>query len=168
MSKGMEKVEIYRFQLEEIIDALRMTANIHGSRNPSKEGQTCHDRTVVKAEKFAKNALEGNIDREVSHFPLKNKPMKKLLVITPGSRRRSDSVFYLLDPETGEALASHFCSHALFAKSDLYEGRPKRIEAYTERFGEIEVKFIDETNIKEEELIAKNKEFYKEKTDETI
>lgn len=69
MSKGMEKVEIYRFQLEEIADALRMTANIHDSRNRRKSGQTCHDRTVVKAEKFAKNALEGNIDIEVSHFP---------------------------------------------------------------------------------------------------
>ena len=65
--KGMEKVEIYRFQLESIKDALRMTANIHKSRTP-KPDQTCFDRTVVQAERYAANALDGKIDERVPYI----------------------------------------------------------------------------------------------------
>ena len=54
----MKEITIYEFQLDEIIEALRMTANLHGSS--SKE--TAFDRVVMKATAFAKNAKEGNKD----------------------------------------------------------------------------------------------------------
>lgn len=56
----MEKVEIYRFQLEMIKDALRVTANTYNCRRKI----TCHDRLVTISEKYAENALEGNIDKK--------------------------------------------------------------------------------------------------------
>lgn len=65
----MEEITIYKYQLEAIYDALRITANIHESRNPRKEGgQTCHDRQVKQSEQFAKNALEGNYKKEVPYM----------------------------------------------------------------------------------------------------
>lgn len=64
----MEEVIIYKYQLEAIKEALRITANIHNSRNTLK---TCHDRMVVEAEKYANNALEGKID-EVDRYGIKN------------------------------------------------------------------------------------------------
>lgn len=63
----MEKVEIYKFQLEKIEDALRITANIHDSRKTMKRGRTCHDRLVKQAEQYAKNALKGRIDIRVPY-----------------------------------------------------------------------------------------------------
>lgn len=85
---------------------------------------------------------------------------KTLLVIAPGRDVKHDAVFNLLVAETGEHLASHLCSHYGFAKSDLYEGRPERIEEFTKRFGEIEVKYIDETDISPEQLLERNKKWY--------
>ena len=87
---------------------------------------------------------------------------KTLLVIAPGRDVRQDAVFNLLVADTGEHLASHLCSHYGFAKSDLYEGRPERIEEFTKRFGEIDVKYIDETDISEEQLLERNKKWYAE------
>lgn len=86
---------------------------------------------------------------------------KTLLVITPGRDVQRDCLFNLLVAETGEHLASHFCSCAGFAKSDLYSGQQERIDEWEKRFGEVEVKYIDETNISEDELIKLNKEWYK-------
>ena len=63
----MEEITIYKFQLESIKDALRVTANIHDSRDKSKEGRTCHDRMVSEAEQYAKNALEGKKDTPVKY-----------------------------------------------------------------------------------------------------
>jgi hypothetical protein len=60
----MEEVTIYKFQLEAIKEALRVTANIHNSR---KTLETCHDRMVVQAEKYAENALKGEKDKEVRY-----------------------------------------------------------------------------------------------------
>ena len=60
----MKEIKIYEFQLKEIIEALRITSNIH---NCSK-GKTCHDRMVNKAMKMAKNALDGKIDTHVPHI----------------------------------------------------------------------------------------------------
>lgn len=59
----MEEITIYRFQLEEIEDALRMTADALKSR----EGKTCMDRTIRDAEQYAINALNGNKDLRVQH-----------------------------------------------------------------------------------------------------
>jgi hypothetical protein len=87
---------------------------------------------------------------------------KTLLVITPGRDVQTDSVFHILVAQTGEHLASHLCSHSGFAYGDLYARRPERIKDWTERFGEIEVKYIDETDITEDELVARNKKWYAE------
>jgi hypothetical protein len=64
----MEEITIYKFQLEKIKDALRITANIHESRNKAKEGRTCHDRMVAQAEQYAINALEGKKDVVVRYL----------------------------------------------------------------------------------------------------
>lgn len=71
-----------------------------------------------------------------------------------------DTQFHLLVAETGEHLASHLCSHYGFAHGDLYGDRPERIEEWTKRFGEMEVKFIDDTDMTEEELLEKNKNWW--------
>ena len=60
----MEKIEIYKFQLEQIEDALRMTANAYNCRKK----ESCLDRTVTQAEQYAKNALNGEIEKEVSYI----------------------------------------------------------------------------------------------------
>ena len=57
-----------KFQLEAIKEALRVTANIHDSRNKNKKGETCHDRMVRQAEKYAENALKGEKDIEVRYI----------------------------------------------------------------------------------------------------
>lgn len=64
----MEEVTIYKFQLKAIYEALRVTANIHGSRDPNKQDQTAHDRMVKQAEKYAENALKGEKDTIVRPF----------------------------------------------------------------------------------------------------
>ncbi len=60
----MEEITIYKFQLETIIEALRITSNIH----ESSKGKTCHDRQVRQAYEFAKNALQGKKDIEVKYM----------------------------------------------------------------------------------------------------
>ena len=60
----MEEITIYKFQLEVIQDALRLTANLHNSR----KGKTCYDRQVRQAEEYAKNALNGEKELIVSYI----------------------------------------------------------------------------------------------------
>lgn len=60
----MEEIKIYKFQLETIIEALRITSNIH----ESSKGVTCHDRQVRQAYEYAKNALNGQIDIQVKYI----------------------------------------------------------------------------------------------------
>jgi len=60
----MREITIYQFQLEEIIDALRMTSNLHDS----SLGKTCFDRTVRQAKQYAENALNGNKDTKVKYM----------------------------------------------------------------------------------------------------
>ena len=59
------------------------------------------------------------------------------LYVMSGAANGTDSIdgMYYLIAETGECLASHFCSCKYFAKGDLYERRPERIEKFTKRFG---------------------------------
>lgn len=64
----MEELTIYKYQLEQIKEALRLTANIHNSRNIYKDGRTCHDRMVTQAEKFAENALNGEKNKRVPYL----------------------------------------------------------------------------------------------------
>ena len=86
----------------------------------------------------------------------------KTLVIYPGKDIHQDSPFYIFDPETGEALASHFCSGAWFAKGDLHDNRPERLKEWEEKFGQkTEAKFIDETDYNWEEIYQKNQELGK-------
>lgn len=59
----MEEITIYKFQLETIIEALRITSNIH----ESSKGKTCYDRQVRQALEFAKNALKGEKDVTVPY-----------------------------------------------------------------------------------------------------
>jgi len=89
--------------------------------------------------------------------------MKTLLVIAPGQEVMTDCVFNILVAETGEVLAAHFCSNSSFAYYDLYARRPERIKEWTERFGELDVKYINETDISVETLLQRNNEWY-EKT----
>ena len=64
----MKEITIYKFQLESIKEAQRITANIHDSRNKTKEGRTAHDRMVSQAESYANNALENKKDLEVKYI----------------------------------------------------------------------------------------------------
>lgn len=60
----MKEIIIYRFQLEKILEALRITSNIHNST----KGETCHDRQVRVAFQYAKNALNGEYNKQVSYI----------------------------------------------------------------------------------------------------
>ena len=87
----------------------------------------------------------------------------KTLVIYPDSKTHRDSLFYLLNPDTGEVLASHLCSHSGFAKGDLHDTRKDRLEKWKEEFGDdTEAKFIDETDYNWNEIYAKNQELAKQ------
>ena len=57
-------IVIYKFQLENILEALRITSNIHNS----KKGKTCHDRQVRVAYQYAQNALNGESNKQVSYI----------------------------------------------------------------------------------------------------
>lgn len=85
---------------------------------------------------------------------------KTLLVIIPNEG--TDRLFHILNAETGEKLASHLCSSEIFAYNDLYGQREERKKEWKERFGEIEVKFIGETDLTLETLINRNRKWYAE------
>lgn len=89
--------------------------------------------------------------------------MKTLLVIVPlkNKRMNSDDIYCsILVAETGEVLASHVCSHQAWAYGDLYDNRQERKDEWTKRFGELEVKYIDETDLTEDELLRRNKQWF--------
>jgi len=65
----MEEITIYKFQLESIIEALRITSNIH----ECSKLETSHDRQVRSALQYAKNALAENKDIQVNYMTGKNK-----------------------------------------------------------------------------------------------
>lgn len=69
-----------------------------------------------------------------------------------------DGMYYLMT-ETGECLATHFCSNKYFAKGDLYERRPERIKEFTERFGDIELLYLGEDNMTVDKLMGLNKKW---------
>ena len=59
----MEEITIYKFQLETILEALRITSNIHNSIN----GKTSFDRQVRQAREYATNALNNEKDLIVNY-----------------------------------------------------------------------------------------------------
>lgn len=69
----MKEITIYEFQLKTIIEALRITSNIHSC----SKNKTCHDRMVTQAYQYAKNALGGEKDAKVIYGlkPLREKPI---------------------------------------------------------------------------------------------
>ena len=69
---------------------------------------------------------------------------------------------YSLVAENGELLYSHFCSNFTFAKGDLLLNRPNRIEECKNKYGNYELLFLGEDNMTQDELVKRNKEFYKE------
>lgn len=72
---GMEEVTIYRFQLDAILEALRVAANSYDLRKQ----ETCLGRMVTQAERFAKNALKGEKDKYVRYgqqFPQSQESME--------------------------------------------------------------------------------------------
>lgn len=81
----------------------------------------------------------------------------KLYIVGPVNRGEG---VYSLIAETGEFLASHMCTNASYAKSDLESGRPERQKEFLQKFGPYEVLFIGDDKFTTEELLEKNKEWY--------
>ena len=66
---------------------------------------------------------------------------------------------YSIVSEKGEGLASHFCSHKRFAKSDLESRRPERQKEWKKKFGDYDVLFIGDDDMTEEKLRELNEGF---------
>lgn len=64
VNNGMEVIEIYRFQLEAIQEALRITSRIHNSQN----GETSFDRQIRQSSEYVNNSLEGNKDKKSKYM----------------------------------------------------------------------------------------------------
>lgn len=60
----MEEITIYKFQLESILEALRLTMILHNS----KDGATCFDRQVRQSYKYVENALQSNKDARINYI----------------------------------------------------------------------------------------------------
>lgn len=73
---------------------------------------------------------------------------------------------YALLADDGEFMASHFCSHAGYAQSDLHDGRPERIDKWKERFGEYQVLWLGDDDTKLETLLELNKKWADEYPDQ--
>lgn len=86
--------------------------------------------------------------------------MKLYVCSDSNDMKTSIEGIYFLVSEEGECLASHWCSNKWFAKGDLYENRPERIERYTKRFGACECLYLGEDDMTKEELLRRNKKFY--------
>ena len=77
----MKEIVIYEFQLKSIVEALRLTNNLH----ECLKGETSFDRQVRQAYEYAKNALNGEKDITVNYITgksIKNKPQKNLGLVT--------------------------------------------------------------------------------------
>lgn len=86
---------------------------------------------------------------------------KTLLVIAPGNDTPyGDKQYNLLVAGTGELIATHVCSCSGYAYHDLYDRQTERKADIAKRFGEVDVKFINEAGITEEEMQRRNKEWY--------
>lgn len=59
----MEELKIYRFQLEDIDNALRIASNLLEC-----DKTTCLGRDVLQAREMVKNALNGEITKRTNRF----------------------------------------------------------------------------------------------------
>lgn len=68
------------------------------------------------------------------------------LYIVSNTEKGTDNIdgIYELVTEKGEFLYSHWCSNKSYARGDLIENRPNRIEECKKRFGDYEVIFLGE------------------------
>lgn len=60
----MKEIVIYEFQLKEIVNALRLTSNLH----QSSKGDTAFNRQVRQAYQYAENALAEQKDIKVDYI----------------------------------------------------------------------------------------------------
>ena len=60
----MKEIVIYEFQLKSIVEALRLTNNLH----ECLKGENSFDRQVRQAYEYAKNALNGEKDITVNYI----------------------------------------------------------------------------------------------------
>jgi hypothetical protein len=80
----------------------------------------------------------------------------KTLVVFPGPRICEDILYYLIDMDTGECLASHLSSNSYYAIKDLHDRRPERMKEWEEKFcDKTEAKFITETSYSLHEIYMK-------------
>lgn len=71
--------------------------------------------------------------------------MIKLIIVGPENGGQG---FYYLIAENGEALASHLCSHAGFAQSDLHDGREERKIEWAKKFPEgYEIVWLEDSGL---------------------
>ena len=77
-------------------------------------------------------------------------------------KQNIDGVYYLF-AEDGECLYSHWCSSKSYAKGDLIEQRPKRIEECKKEYGEYEVLFLGEDEMTLEQLMELSRKNYSDK-----
>lgn len=57
----MEEIIIYKYQLEKIIEMIKLTSKM----NESSKKITCYDRMVIQSLSYAENALSGDKDKFV-------------------------------------------------------------------------------------------------------
>ena len=76
-----------------------------------------------------------------------------------------DTTYYLMT-EKGEALASHWCSSIAYAKGDLIENRPKRIEKWKKEFGKLEVIRLGQDEMTFKKLIELNHKLHDEQKED--
>ena len=88
--------------------------------------------------------------------------MKKFYILGTGKDGvgRGEGLYTLI-AEDGEFLANHLCSNAGYADSDLWKHRPERQKEWKEKFGEFEVIWLGDDEMKLETLIERNKEWAK-------
>lgn len=84
-----------------------------------------------------------------------NKTRLYIVSNSEDGKQSIDGIYYLI-AEDGECLYSHWCSSIGYAKGDLIEQRPERIEECKKKYGEYEVLFLGEDEINMEKLLELN------------
>lgn len=99
----------------------------------------------------------------MNNFSTKNRTMKELkeLLVIDGPADGLEGTYYLFNATTGQSLATHWCSCSGYAKNDLVFRRPQRVADFEKRWPNgIEVKWLSETDISQDEMIKRNHNFH--------